>query len=255
MPDQPAAEPAHKGIGLTLLIISIVMYNFASYLTIGLQLAALPGLVHEQLVYSAFWVGAVISLQYLATLLSCPHAGRYADIWRPKRLVVLGLAGVLISGLCYLLASWLSAAPLASLALLCLGRVILCVGQSFTGTGTSLWGVARVGSLHIGRVILWNGICTYGAMALRAPLGLMIYRQGGLLLLSAIIIAICALETYMAFMDLVLGITGPVAGFIMGFARVPLVYLLTGLLVCLGLYCTLRLIRRTPETAAEVKEP
>ena len=404
MPDQPAAESAHKGIGLTLLIISIVIYNFASYLTIGLQLAVLPGLVHDQLGYSAFWAGVVISLQYVATLLSRPHAGRYADIWGPKRIVVLGLAGVLLSGLCYLLASWLAASPVVSLALLCIGRVILGIGQSFTGTGTSLWGVARVGSLHIGRVISWNGICTYGAMALGAPLGVIIYRQGGLLLLSVVIIAICALAialalprpavkgsrarplpfrdvlgkiygfglilamgsagfgviatfitlfyqakgwdgaafaltlfsaafvgarllfpnainrfgglrvaaaclavealglflvagafepwmaktgalltgagfslvfpalgvvavkavpqanqgsalaTYTAFMDLALGITGPIAGFIMSFAGVPLVYLLTALLVCLGLFCTLRLARRLPATPQEAKE-
>lgn len=404
MPDQPAAEPVHKGIGLTLLIISIVIYNFASYLTIGLQLAVLPGMVHDQLGYSAFWAGVVISLQYLATLLSRPHAGRYADVWGPKRVVVLGLAGVLISGLCYLLATGFSASPVISLALLCVGRVILGIGQSFTGTGTSLWGVARVGSLHIGRVISWNGICTYGAMALGAPLGVIVYRHGGLLLLSVTIIAICALAillalprpavkgsrarplpfrdvlgkiygfglilamgsagfgviatfitlfyqakgwdgaafaltlfsvafvgtrllfpnainrfgglrvasaclaveavglflvagafdpwmaktgalltgagfslvfpalgvvavkavpqanqgsalaTYTAFMDLALGITGPVAGFIMSFAGVPLVYLLTALLVCLGLFCTLRLTRRWPEAPAEVKE-
>jgi MFS family permease len=404
MADQPAAPPVPKGVGLTLLIISIVIYNFASYLTIGLQLAVLPGMVHDQLGYSAFWAGVVISLQYLATLLSRPHAGRYADIWGPKRVVVLGLAGVLLSGLCYLLAAWLAASPLASLALLCVGRVILGIGQSFTGTGTSLWGVARVGSLHIGRVISWNGICTYGAMALGAPLGVIVYRQGGLLLLSLVIIAICALAmalalprpavkgsrarplpfrdvlgkiygfglilamgsagfgviatfitlfyqakgwdgaafaltlfsaafvgtrllfpnainrfgglrvasaclaveaiglflvagafepwmaktgalltgagfslvfpalgvvavkavpqanqgsalaTYTAFMDLALGITGPVAGFIMSFAGVPLVYLLTALLVCLGLFCTLRLARRWPEASAEAKE-
>jgi len=198
MPDQPAAEPAYRGIGLTLLIISIVIYNFASYLTIGLQLAVLPGLVHDQLGYSAFWAGVVISLQYVATLLSRPHAGRYADIWGPKRIVVLGLFGVLLSGLCYLLATWLAAASVVSLALLCLGRVILGVGQSFTGTGASLWGVARVGSLHIGRVISWNGICTYGAMALGAPLGVIIYRQGGLLLLSLVIIAICVLAIALA---------------------------------------------------------
>lgn len=45
------------------------------------------------------------------------------------------------------------------------------IGQSFAGTGSTLWGVGVVGSLHIGRVISWNGIVTYGAMAMGAPLG------------------------------------------------------------------------------------
>ena len=193
MPDQPAAEPASASgsVKISLLILSIVIYNFASYLTIGLPLAILPGWVHDTLGFSAFWAGLVISLQYVATLLSRPHAGRYADLWGPKKVVVLGLAGCLISGLCILLAALTADTPLLSLTLLCMGRLILGVGQSFTGTGTSLWGVARVGSLHIGRVISWNGIVTYGAMAIGAPLGVLIYRLGGLLWLSGIIIVIC----------------------------------------------------------------
>ena len=192
MPEQPAAEPTtpHGNLNISLLILSIVAYNFASYLTIGLPLAVLPGWVHDQLGFSAFWAGLVISLQYVATLLSRPHAGRYADLWGPKKVVVTGLVGCLISGLCILLAA-LIASPMWSLILLCVGRLILGVGQSFTGTGTSLWGVARVGSLHIGRVISWNGIVTYGAMAIGAPLGVVIFQAGGLLWLSLVIVAIC----------------------------------------------------------------
>ena len=399
MPDLPATEPALTPFRLNLLILSIVMFNFASYLTIGLPLAVLPGFVHDGLGYSAFWAGLVISLQYLATLLSRPHAGRYADQWGPKKVVVLGLCGCFLSGLCILLSALTESWSVLSLGLLCLGRVILGVGQSFSGTGTSLWGVARVGSLHIGRVISWNGIVTYGAMAIGAPLGVVIFRAGGLLLLSGIIIAICvlaialalprapvkgskakplpfrdvlgkiygfglilamgsagfgviatfitlfyqdkgwdgaafaltlfsaafvgtrllfpnainrlgglrvasicfaveavglflvagsfdpwmakvgafftgagfslvfpaigvvavkvvpqqnqgsALATYTAFMDLSLGITGPIAGFIMSFAGVPLVYFLTALLVCLALVCTLRMSQK------QVSEP
>lgn len=400
MPDQPAAEPttASGSVKISLLILSIVIYNFASYLTIGLPLAILPGWVHDTLGFSAFWAGLVISLQYVATLLSRPHAGRYADLWGPKKVVVIGLVGCLISGVCILLAALTLDSPLLSLTLLCIGRLILGVGQSFTGTGTSLWGVARVGSLHIGRVISWNGIVTYGAMAIGAPLGVLIYRLGGLLWLSGIIIAIClvgiagalprpavkgskarplpfravlgkiagfgailamgsagfgviatfitlfyqdkgwggaafalslfsgafvgarllfpnainrhgglrvasiclaveaiglflvaaasdpwmakagafltgagfslvfpalgvvavkvvpqqnqgsALATYTAFMDLSLGITGPIAGLIMSYAGVSQVYLLTALLVCLACVCTLRLQLRQPAT-------
>lgn len=190
MPEHPAPEPAQSGFRLNLRIISVVIFNFASYLTIGLPLAVLPGYVHDVMGYSAFWAGLVVSLQYFATLLSRPHAGRFADLWGPKKVVVFGLCGCFLSGLCYALAALGAGIPILSLLLLCLGRVILGVGQSFAGTGSTLWGVGVVGSLHIGRVISWNGIFTYGAMAIGAPLGVGIYHWGGLLLLSGIILAI-----------------------------------------------------------------
>ncbi|MFP2514914.1 MFS transporter [Buttiauxella agrestis] len=197
MPDLTPA-PVVSSFRLNLQIVSVVMFNFASYMTIGLPLAVLPGYVHDVMGYSAFWAGLVISLQYFATLLSRPHAGRYADILGPKKIVIFGLCGCFLSGASYLLAAFGSAWPLASLVLLCLGRVILGIGQSFAGTGSTLWGVGVVGSLHIGRVISWNGIVTYGAMAMGAPLGVLFYHFGGLKLLAGIIMAVALIAVLLA---------------------------------------------------------
>jgi MFS family permease len=197
MPEN-AAEPALSGLRLNLRILSVVIFNFASYLTIGLPLAVLPGYVHDVMGYSAFWAGLVISLQYFATLLSRPHAGRYADLLGPKKVVIFGLCGAFLSGLSYLLAAIGSSPGILSLVLLCLGRVILGIGQSFAGTGATLWGVGVVGSIHIGRVISWNGIATYGAMALGAPLGVLCYRYGGLQGLSLTIMGIALLAIVLA---------------------------------------------------------
>ncbi len=167
MPDV-SAEPALSGLRLNLKIVSIVIFNFATFLTIGLPLAVLPGYVHDVMGFSPFWAGLVISLQYIATLISRPHAGRYADLWGPKTVVIVGMSGCLLSGASYFLAWWGASAPLVSLALLCLGRVVLGFGQSCAGTGSTLWGVGVVGSTHIGKVISWNGVVTYGAMAVGA---------------------------------------------------------------------------------------
>lgn len=197
MPEH-AAEPALSGLRLNLRILSVVIFNFASYLTIGLPLAVLPGYVHDGMGFSAFWAGLVISLQYFATLISRPHAGRYADLLGPKKVVVFGLCGAFLSGLSYLLAGLSTSAGVASLLLLCLGRVILGIGQSFAGTGATLWGVGVVGSVHIGRVISWNGIATYGAMALGAPLGVLCYRYGGLQGLSLTIMGVALLAIVLA---------------------------------------------------------
>lgn len=191
---EPLPGTAPGGLRLNLRIISVIIFNFAGYLTIGLPLAVLPGYVHDVMGYSAFWAGLVISLQYLATLLSRPYAGRFADRLGPKKIVIFGLGGCFLSGICYLLAAAVAGWTLTSLALLCLGRVILGVGQSFTGSGATLWGVGIVGSAHIGRVISWSGIATYGAMALGAPLGVVCYRLGGLpaLALTIIVVALAA---------------------------------------------------------------
>ena len=112
---EPVAEPALNGLRLNLRIVSIVMFNFASYLTIGLPLAVLPGYVHDVMGFSAFWAGLVISLQYFATLLSRPHAGRYADLLGPKKIVVFGLCGCFLSGLGYLTAGLTASLPVISL--------------------------------------------------------------------------------------------------------------------------------------------
>ncbi len=48
--------------------------------------------------------------------------------------------------------------------------------------------LAWIGSLHIGQVISWNGIVTYGAMAMGAPLGVVFYHWGGLHRALALII-------------------------------------------------------------------
>ncbi len=197
MPDV-CAEPALSGLRLNLKIVSIVIFNFATFLTIGLPLAVLPGYVHDVMGFSPFWAGLVISLQYIATLISRPHAGRYADLWGPKTVVIVGMFGCLLSGASYFLAWWSGGLPLASLALLCLGRVVLGFGQSCAGTGSTLWGVGVVGSTHIGKVISWNGVVTYGAMAVGAPLGALLYRLGGLPLVAGVIMGVALLGIVLA---------------------------------------------------------
>lgn len=174
-------------------ILSIVVFTFVCYMTIGLPLAVLPGFVHNQLGYSSTLAGLIISVQYLATLMSRPHAGRYADQLGPKKVVIFGLSCCGLSGGFYVLAFLAVANPLVSLLLLCAGRVCLGVGESFSSTGSSLWGIGSVGSEHTARVISWNGVATYGAMALGAPLGVFINGRWGLLGVSVFVILVAVL--------------------------------------------------------------
>ena len=175
-------------------ILSFMLFTFVVYLTIGLPLAVLPGFVHNTLGYNSVLAGLIISVQYFATLISRPHAGRYADQLGPKRVVIFGLICCGLSGVFYMLAFMFAHVPLASLLLLCVARIFLGVGESFGSTGTTLWGIGAVGPMHTARVISWNGVATYGAMAVGAPLGVMLNHGFGLpgvavLIVVAVVIA------------------------------------------------------------------
>lgn len=64
--------------------------------------------------------------------------------------------------------------PIASLLALLAGRVFLGLAQGLIGVATLSWGIGAVGTEHTARVISWNGIASYGAIAIGAPLGVML---------------------------------------------------------------------------------
>ena len=109
-----------------------MFFTCICYLSIGLPLAVLPGYIHYQLGYSTFVAGIVISLQYISTLVSRPHAGRYTDIWGPKKKwSAFGIVCCLLSGAFTLLAVVLQATPMLAIAALLAGRVFLGVGELY----------------------------------------------------------------------------------------------------------------------------
>ena len=182
----------------TLQIIPVVFFTFLCYLTIGIPLAVLPGYVHDDLGYSAVIAGLAISVQYFATLASRPLAGRSADTLGPKKTVTIGLVGCGVSGVLLLLAVLLGRWPTLSLSLLVLSRLVLGFGESLCGTGAILWGIGRVGTTNNARVISWNGIATYGALAIGAPLGVAIAHSVGFFALGVVVIVLAALGFYLA---------------------------------------------------------
>ncbi|MCX5510424.1 MFS transporter [Pseudomonas sp. BJa3] len=159
---------------VTLQILSIVFYTFIAFLCIGLPIAVLPGHVHDQLGFGAVIAGLTIGLQYLATLLSRPFAGRVADTLGGKRAIRYGLYGIAGCGVLTLLSAWTLALPWLSLALLLGGRLLLGIAQGLIGVATLSWGIGQVGPEHTARVISWNGIASYGAIATGAPAGVLL---------------------------------------------------------------------------------
>lgn len=175
-----------RSSGVLLPILSTVAFTFMAYLTIGLSLAVLPGFVNTNLGFGAMLAGLAISIQYVATLLSRPQAGRMADAKGPKRTVMTGLMMCAASGALLLLAALATRVPWLSLALIFIARLALGCAESCVGTGAIAWGMGQVGHRHTARVISWNGVATYGALAAGAPLGVLLDHHYGFAIIGAV---------------------------------------------------------------------
>ena len=164
----------------TLRIIATAILSFACYITIGMQLAVVPSFVHLTLHYSAVIAGLAVSVQYVATLASRPFAGHTSDTKGAKRATASGLCSIIASGALFTVAVFLRHEALAGLLALCLSRLVLGFGESWVATGGALWGIARMGDIHQAKVISWNGVGSYGGMAVGAPVGVLLENHYGL---------------------------------------------------------------------------
>jgi MFS family permease len=186
------ASPPVSSDARARTIISYTALSFVVYLAIGLPLAILPEYVHLRMGYAASLAGTVISVQYIATFLSRPWAGRISDRKGAKISVLLGMAACTASGILLLAAAIHRNPGWLSLVILIASRLVLGVGESLGSTGATLWGISSVGPEHTAKVISYNGVSTYGALALGAPLGVVMEAHWGLNSVAILTIIICA---------------------------------------------------------------
>jgi len=197
--ENATATPLAASRGSARRIAGFVYFSFATYLAIGLPLAILPEYVHLRLGYHASLAGLVISIQYIATFLSRPWAGRISDHAGAKVSVVWGMGACTLSGLLLLGAAALHRNPAwLSLSILLASRLVLGVGESLAATGATLWGITSAGHEHTGRVISFNGVATYGALALGAPLGVVMEQRWGLVSIGLLTMALCGASLFAA---------------------------------------------------------
>lgn len=193
------ASSSIPGNGSTRHIVGFVYFTFVCYLSIGLPLAVLPPFVHFRMGFSAALAGLVISIQYIATLMSRPWAGRISDRAGAKVSVLWGMSACTASGALLVAAAAMHRTPVISLGILILSRLVLGVGESLGSTGSTLWAITSAGSEHTAKVISYNGISTYGAMALGAPLGVIMDQQWGLGSIGLLTILVGAFSLAFAF--------------------------------------------------------
>ena len=195
-----SAAPQTRQITLALLPFTAIV--FACYAAVGLPLATLPLQVHDVLGYGTGIVGLVIGLAPAATLVTRQLAGRLADRRGPKLGVLLGLACAAGSGVCYLAASSLAGGT--ALGVLLAGRVLLGLGDSLCTTAIASWAIARVGPQHAGRCMAWIGIAMYGALAVGAPVGVVLDARAGFAAIgiAAAVLPLIALPLALGMTDL-----------------------------------------------------
>ena len=157
--------------GLTRQILPVVSFTFVAYLSIGLPLAILPTYVHRTFGASVLLAGLLVSLQYIATFASRPFAGHLSDRTSPRSVVIQGLVSCVVSGLLMMSAAFLVHTAWLSLTLLAISRLALGYGESMTSTAAIMWSIGRVGSANTAKAIAWNGVATYTALAIGAPVG------------------------------------------------------------------------------------
>ena len=181
-------DPSSSKIRLT--ITGFVTFTFFGYFTIGLALAVLPVFIHQQLGYSAMVAGVVISLQYVTTFLFRGYAGNIVDKKGPKPAVLLGMIGFAISGILLVASYMLRSIPILSLGTLILTRLITGFGEGLIGASPVNWAILAVGDEHTGKAISFNGIASYGALAIGAPLGVILHNAYGIGSIGILIILV-----------------------------------------------------------------
>jgi len=170
------AEPAH----LSRPAPGIIAALFCGYLAVGLPLPVIPLFIHEQLNFSNFIVGIVIGIQFVATVLTRGYAGRLTDHHGGKRSALQGAVVCAFGGLLYLIAARLGQSPAMSLAVVIAGRLVAGFGESQFVTGCVSWSIASVGPQRAGMSMSWTGIAMFAALAIGAPVGMMLYQAYGL---------------------------------------------------------------------------
>jgi len=185
--ETPVSSPTKR-------VLTVVLFNLLVYIVIGLPNAVLTIFVHHTLGYSTAIAGMAFSLQYLATFAARPSAGRLVDSIGPKPVVLGGLVTCFISGVLMFGAGWTGEFPALSLGILLLSRLFLGWAESWAATGVIVWNIRRAGAENTAIAISWNGICSYGGIALGAPIGaklsLLPHPYGGIVsvgILSAIL--------------------------------------------------------------------
>lgn len=157
-------------------VISYVFFTFIGYFIIGLSLSVLPIFISKNLGFSMLVAGIVISLQYIMTFLMRAYSGKIIDNKGPKPAVLASMLSFAFTGLVLIMAYYFRFSPIISLLFLIVTRLFTGGAEGMVGASPINWAIMTFGEKHTAKIISYNGVACYGALALGASLGVTIVK-------------------------------------------------------------------------------
>lgn len=162
---------------INLQLISYVSFTFVGYFIIGLSLSVLPIFISKSLGYSLLIAGIVISLQYISTFFLRAYSGKVIDGKGPKPAVLFSMIGFSLTGVFLILAYYFKFSPILSLSFLLITRLLTGCAEGMVGASPINWAIMALGEKHTAKIISYNGVACYGALAIGASLGIVIEQK------------------------------------------------------------------------------
>lgn len=154
-----------------LSFAGVFAVTFCGVVAVGSVLPVLPRYIHGPLESGDIAVGIVIGAYAVTGLLLRPVAGRLADTWGRKPMVLAGAVLVALGGLLYL--------PSLGVAGLVVARMVLGAGEGTVYTAGSAWIVDLAPDERRGRVLGLYGLAVWGGLSVGPLVGELLLDLGG----------------------------------------------------------------------------
>jgi MFS family permease len=147
---------------------------FLGFCVIGMTIQVMPAYAHERLGANAITAGLAVTIGSLATMISRPLSGRFADQSGGRRVAMAGAILGLIGGLGHAVAT--------TLPVLILARLFLGAGEGALFTGSVGWILAHSEQSQRGKIAghfglsMWMGLAS-GPMLATALMAIGSYRN------------------------------------------------------------------------------
>ena len=142
--------------------------------------------------------GIVISLQYIMTFVMRAYSGKIIDNNGPKPAVLASMLSFSATGLILIAAFYFKFSPITSLIFLVFTRLLTGCAEGLIGASPINWAIMTFGEKHTAKIISYNGVACYGALALGASLGVVIIKYFSFYGLGSLIVILGLIAYFIA---------------------------------------------------------